>query len=234
MIASVIEIVRRAGAAARDTHAALREALFLSEKNLATAGANAVERVLRRRLLALHPAAWISPASGAAEMSEDAWVITPLTGSRDYARGKREYGVAVGLLRRGDMLLSVVYSPDTGALYAAEKGSGAWTGDGRRCFVADAGDDVSIVSAAVALPLTLARVASGEAAVLLSREHFPVWDVAAGALLVTEAGGTVVDGRRHPLRFIHSSQHVHGLRAGTSIHVVSAPMAPYGTNICNV
>jgi myo-inositol-1(or 4)-monophosphatase len=233
MIERVAEIVRLAGAAATDTRLALRDGFLISEKNLVAAGANAVERALKRRLLAMHSAAWISPASPSAHTVGDAWVVAPLTGQRDYAREGPDYGVAVALVRAGEVIVSVVHSPGTGSLYQAEKGSGTWSVEGRRCSVSAIGAAASAELVARALPLALATVASGGVASVLSNDHFAIWDVAAGALLVTEAGGLVLDGHGTPPPFIHPDQHVRGIRAGTLTYAPGAPVASRVTNICN-
>ena len=57
----------------------------------------------------------------------------------------------------------------------------------------------------------LARVAQGTADVFLSRGPKSEWDVAAGDLIVREAGGIVSDLHGHPLRYNGADPYVHGL-----------------------
>jgi myo-inositol-1(or 4)-monophosphatase len=67
----------------------------------------------------------------------------------------------------------------------------------------------------------LARLACGTGDAYLSRGPKSEWDVAAGALLVTEAGGRVTDLRGEPLRFNRRDPEVHGLLAATpALHAV--------------
>lgn len=213
MIHLISEIVRRAGNAARDTRAALRDGMTVSEKQLVAAGECAAERVLRRRLLALHRAAWISPGNPTIESSDDAWVVAPLNGPRAYATFAQRYGVAAGLVRSGELVVSAMYFPDTGTFYRAERGSGAWDERGNRLIVSSAGAAVAYTRD-TSFALSLADIATGAVSAVASPECIPTWEFASGMLLVTEAGGVVLNGQRDPIRLAPPYRGAHPIVAG--------------------
>lgn len=149
------------------------------------------------------------------------WVIDPIDGTRNYARGLPCFAVSVAVLCDGHPEAAVVYSVMDDRLFSAHAGGGAWC-DGRQLHVVDnpptgdtllgapsgSGDPVPPVLHAWleqmtvrnhgSVALHLAYVAAGwfDAAVCLKSK---IWDVAAGALLVTEAGGVASDLEGRPL-----------------------------------
>jgi len=153
--------------------------------------------------------------------AEHVWVIDPLDGTTNYAHGYPASCVSIGVLRRGRPVLGGVYDPSRRELFVAEKGRGA-TMNGRRlratatprvadsllitgfaydraerpdfylarfkAFLTRAHDVRRSGSAA----LDMAWIAAGRADGFWEFKLNP-WDVAAGWLLVEEAGGTVTD-----------------------------------------
>ncbi|MCS6850446.1 MAG: 3'(2'),5'-bisphosphate nucleotidase CysQ [Gemmataceae bacterium] len=148
------------------------------------------------------------------------WIIDPIDGSRGFARKNDEFAVMIALVVEGQVQLGVVLEPARYRLTYAVRGGGCWRRDGAapatRCYVSD----VSELSSAVLVQsrsrdpgvpsgqvqalqparvievfsagLKLALVARGEADVYVNRyQAFHDWDVAAGHILVEEAGGTV-------------------------------------------
>lgn len=67
---------------------------------------------------------------------EYTWIIDPIDGTANYARGIDQCAICVGLKRGGDMAMSVVYIPRTGELFYAERGEGAFR-NGIRIHVSD-------------------------------------------------------------------------------------------------
>jgi myo-inositol-1(or 4)-monophosphatase len=147
------------------------------------------------------------------------WVIDPLDGTVNYSRGYPFFSVSIALERDGEVVVGVVYNPILDELFTAEKGSGAtlngrsirvsttvrleesvlasgfpydvWTNDTDnsrewRGFLKRALSLRCDGSAA----LDLCHVATGRIDAHWELELGP-WDMAAGALLVQEAGGTV-------------------------------------------
>ncbi|HEY4345319.1 MAG TPA: inositol monophosphatase family protein [Parvibaculum sp.] len=149
------------------------------------------------------------------------WIIDPLDGTTNFLHGIPHFAISVGLERDGQMVAGVVYNPITDEMYIAEKGQGAFLND-RRLRVAVRRDltqgvvgcgtphigrpgheaylkelrgvmlNVSGVRRMGAASLDLAYVAAGRFDAYWEANLQP-WDMAAGIVLVREAGGTVSD-----------------------------------------
>ncbi len=149
------------------------------------------------------------------------WIVDPLDGTTNFLHGIPHFAISIGLEREGTIVAGVVYNPANDELYTAERGKGAFLNDKRlrvaaRKRLADAivacalphhgrGDlelnrrEMAAVQDKVAglrrfgaAALDLAFVASGRFDAYWERELSP-WDMAAGLLLVREAGGFVSD-----------------------------------------
>ena len=154
-----------------------------------------------------------------AQDSEFVWIIDPLDGTTNFIHGLPIYCVSIALTVKGKVEQAVVYDPTRNDMYSASKGRGAYMNDrrmrvGKRirtqdCLVSTGfpyrpGDDlpqflamlgdVMKVTAGVRRPgaaaLDLAHVAAGFTDAFFEKGLQP-WDMAAGSLLVTEAGGLV-------------------------------------------
>jgi myo-inositol-1(or 4)-monophosphatase len=149
------------------------------------------------------------------------WLIDPLDGTTNFLHGVPIFAVSIALERDGEVVAGVVYNPVMNELYAGEKGSGAFLND-RRLRVA-ARKELSDSLIATGIPhlgrpaqerflselgtlmkqvtgvrrcgsaaLDLAWVAAGRFDGYWEHALSP-WDVAAGILLIREAGGIVTD-----------------------------------------
>ena len=194
-----------------------------SRGDLVTASDRASEALIVARLLAAFPrAAILGEESGKhAGESDERWIVDPLDGTTNYAHGYPLYCVSIAYERAGELLAGVVYAPALRELYAAARGAGATCND-RPIAVTDAGsvaeslvctgfkpaefdrngkyfERLSRVAQGVrrdgAAALDLAFVAAGRIDAFWEFDLAP-WDIAAGALIVREAGGTVtaIDG----------------------------------------
>ncbi len=153
------------------------------------------------------------------------WVVDPLDGTANFLHGFPIVGVSVALVEVGRPVAGVVHAPLLGETYTAVAGEGAWR-DGRRLSVSDrgvaqaicatgfpfkikhrlpeyrrvfegaflAGEDLRRPGAA---SLDLAWTAAGVFDGFFELGLGP-WDVAAGALLILEAGGVVTDWAGEP------------------------------------
>ncbi len=160
-----------------------------------------------------------SGSARGARDSEYVWIIDPLDGTTNFIHGLPTYAVSIGLAFRQQIQQAVVYDPARNDLFFASKGRGAFLNDKRlrvskRTRIADAligtgfpfrkGDDLShylrILETVMkscagvrrpgAAALDLCYVAAGWYDAFFETGLSP-WDVAAGSLIVTEAGGLV-------------------------------------------
>lgn len=143
------------------------------------------------------------------------WVIDPIDGTRNFGRGAGLWATSVGVLDRGRPVAGAIYDATTGRVYSAALGVGAFCGAERMVLddrAIDADTTVAIgsfrrrrVSQAVrgwadryvtrslgSLCLHQVWVAVGLADGMYARES-KLWDVAAGTLLIEEAGGVATD-----------------------------------------
>lgn len=150
--------------------------------------------------------------------SEFKWIVDPLDGTTNYAHGYPCFCVSIALEREGEIIIGVVYDPMRDEMFAAERGEGA-TLNGRRVRTSQTGElnralictgfpyDVrgrseftrhfaAFIMRAQAVrrdgsaALDLAYVSCGRFDGFYE-EGLRAWDVAAGKLLVEEAGGRV-------------------------------------------
>lgn len=149
------------------------------------------------------------------------WIIDPLDGTTNFLHGIPQFAISIGLERDGQMVAGLIYNPVTDEMFLAEKGQGAFLND-RRIRVAVRRDlkdavvgcgtpnigrpdhegyiselrqvmlEVAGVRRMGAASLDLAYVAAGRFDAYWEANLSP-WDMAAGIVLVREAGGFVSD-----------------------------------------
>ncbi len=154
------------------------------------------------------------------------WIVDPIDGTTNYARGFPFFSVSIGLELEGEVRLGVVYHPILDELFVARKGEGAFL-NGKRIFVSQV-DQLKRSFLATGFPYdvqehpeeplrffrqflqkTLAIRRPGSAAIDLSyvaagrfdgfwEVKLKPWDMAAGLLLIREAGGKVTDSEGGP------------------------------------
>jgi len=171
----------------------------------------AVDALLRERLAVARPTyGWLSEETpdGAGRLAAEAlWIADPIDGTRSFAEGGDCWCVAVALVRAGRPCLAAIYRPATEEFFSAIAGQGARrNGDaiaardgglsgarviGTRKALAlfDGHPIAGAAPGALPLQLRLAAVASGVVDGAISLGHKNDWDLAAGDLLVEEAGG---------------------------------------------
>jgi len=149
------------------------------------------------------------------------WIVDPLDGTTNFLHGIPHFAIAIALERNGAVVAGLVYNPAHDEMFVAERGKGAFLNDKRirvaaRQRLADAivacglphygrGDlalarnEIAAAQRAFAglrrygaATLDLAWVAAGRLDAYWERDLSP-WDLAAGSLLVREAGGFVSD-----------------------------------------
>lgn len=164
---------------------------------------------------------WVGEESGAAAGQDPTrrWIVDPLDGTTNFLHGLPHWAVSIALEHKGEIVSAVVLDPAKDELFWAEKGAGAWMNDSRirvsgRKLMAEAifatgvpfgtkktlpatlRDLARLMPACAgvrrwgAAALDLAYVAAGRYDGFWERE-LNSWDIAAGLLLVREAGGFV-------------------------------------------
>jgi myo-inositol-1(or 4)-monophosphatase len=158
--------------------------------------------------------------------AEYLWIVDPLDGTTNFVHGFPFFSVSIALAHQGEVIVGVVYNPMSNELFVAEKGKGAYV-KGKPMNVSGEDKLIdSLIATGLpadrngALPVNLQglnalcpkvrniRIA-GSAALHLAyvaagrlsgfwEIGLNSWDIAAGALLVTESGGTVTDTEGNP------------------------------------
>ena len=170
------------------------------------------------------------------------WIVDPLDGTTNFLHGIPQFAISIGLRREDTVIAGLIYNPANDELYIAERGKGAFLNDqrlrvaGRRrlddCVVAcglphiGRGDhdlsrrEMTEIQNRVAglrrfgaASLDMAFVAAGRLDGYWER-NLQAWDMAAGTILIKEAGGVVscVDGQSDPLKtgnLICGNEYIH-------------------------
>jgi myo-inositol-1(or 4)-monophosphatase len=163
----------------------------------------------------------LAEESGATGSSDYQWIIDPLDGTTNFIHGVPQYAVSIGLAHKGMMTQAVVYDPCRNELFTASKGGGAFLNDKRirvskrdklaetligtgfpyrtfdhcEAYLAifrDLTRKTSGLRRPGAASIDLAWVACGRMDGFWEFGLSP-WDMAAGTLIITEAGGLVGD-----------------------------------------
>jgi myo-inositol-1(or 4)-monophosphatase len=196
-------------------------------------------KILQSRLLEAYPEyGWLSEESvdNISRLECDrVWVVDPIDGTREFVSGIPEYAVSIALVEDGLVVLAVVYNPETDEMFTALRGRGAFL-NGRRihCKQCCQGQLVLLASRSESkrgewerfnseqvkptgsIAYKLGLVAAGLADATFSLVPKSEWDIAAGVLLVSEAGGVVTDASRHPFVFNQTNVLVNGIVASSS------------------
>ncbi len=149
------------------------------------------------------------------------WIVDPLDGTTNFLHGIPHFAISIALERQGKLAAALVYNPISDELFTAERGGGAFINDRRlrvasRQSLADAvvatgipfrghGDHAAYTRQLAAVMPAVAGIRRfGAAALDLAwvaagrfdgfwEEGLSPWDMAAGILLIREAGGYVTD-----------------------------------------
>jgi myo-inositol-1(or 4)-monophosphatase len=239
------EAARAAGTLLRENIHGKREIAFKGDINLVTEMDMRSERAVVKILLASFPDHGIiaEEETTIRNGSGYTWIIDPLDGTTNYAHGYPCFAVSIALEHEGEIIVGVVYDPMRGELFSAQKGQGAYL-NGTKILVSRVDTliksllatgfpydrkvseknnlnhfhDLLMASQEVrrdgSAALDLCSVASGRFDGFWELKLKP-WDVAAGSLIVREAGGTVSDfsGTRfsiHDDEILASNGSIHG------------------------
>ncbi|PIY05512.1 MAG: inositol monophosphatase, partial [Gallionellaceae bacterium CG_4_10_14_3_um_filter_60_1069] len=182
----------------------------------------AAERIIVDALLQAYPThAILAEEGGAQGESEYLWIIDPLDGTTNFLHGVPQYAVSIALQHNGVLTQAVVYDPTKNDLFTATRGRGAFLNDKRLrvskrkeledsligtgfpytrfehmdaylAIFKDVMQNTAGLRRAGAASLDLAWTAAGRYDGFFETGLKP-WDMAGGALLISEAGGIVSD-----------------------------------------
>ena len=164
---------------------------------------------------------WLAEEGGEQEGQDPTrrWIVDPLDGTTNFLHGLPHWGISIALEHKGQVVAGVVYDPSKDELFFAEKGAGAWMNESRLRVSGRTKMIESIFATGLPfggradLPQTLQELARvlpacagvrrwGAAALDLAyvaagrydgfwERRLNAWDVAAGMIIVREAGGLV-------------------------------------------
>jgi myo-inositol-1(or 4)-monophosphatase len=219
---TAVEIAREASALLRDFAGRHIGFELKGEHDLVTAADRASEKLVVERLRAHYPSHSIVGEEGGeyAGSSDFRWYVDPLDGTTNFAHGFPVYNVTLALEQYGELVAGVIADPTRDEIFTAERGSGAFL-NGTRIRVSNVKRleealvatgfpsrrrhqnvnvhffyQLAMLSHGVRRPgaaaLDLAYVACGRLD-LFWEFHLHPWDMAAGILIVREAGGLCSD-----------------------------------------
>ena len=177
------------------------------------------------------------------------WIVDPLDGTKEFIKGIPEFAVAIALVEDGIPVLGVTYNPIKREMYWAARGLGCHLNTRRvrvtrmrtlkRATVLASRSETARgewdgfggmlkVSPTGSVAYKLAMVAAGKADATFTRSPKSEWDIASGAALVAEAGGTITDIKGREIRFNQRHVKLEGLVAdNTALHAALMKVAPH-------
>lgn len=238
LLALALEAARAAGAIAMRAFRTDQHVEYKSEGQPVTAADRAADASVRRILLDATPDyGWLSEESvddPARLHKRRVWIVDPIDGTASFVAGRPEFTISIGLVEDHLPVIGVIFNPATDECFHAVRNGGAWHEQKRlqvrppdrgRILAASRneireGDFVRFPEYEL-LPVgstayKMTRVAAGLADAFVSRGPKGEWDVCAGDLIVTEAGGVVSDIEGSPLRYNRPNPSVNGTIAAAS------------------
>ncbi|MGR3498744.1 MAG: 3'(2'),5'-bisphosphate nucleotidase CysQ [Limimaricola soesokkakensis] len=210
----------------------------------------AVDAMLRERLGAARPDyGWLSEETADAPerlQAERIFIVDPIDGTRAYLEGSRDWAHSLAVAENGRITAACVLLPQRDLLYTATLGGGAFlngapirasaeTDPARATLLGPRlamspehwlGGEVPPLRRAFrsALAWRLCLLAEARFDAMLTIRPTWEWDIAAGSLILSEAGGTATDQRGTELGFNRPHPQSDGVLAGGALHGVLLPL----------
>lgn len=214
-----------------------------ADRTVLTAADLEADRILKERLLgAFSDYGWLSEETADDQNRLNAdrvWIVDPMDGTREFVMHNPEFVVSVALVDYGHPVLGVIYNPSTDDCYEAVTGCGTKL-NGRPVFcdhVLEGKPKVEVSRSDIekgrfaafdgllelrpcgSIAYKMARLAAGKADATLSVTPKNEWDIAAGIILITEAGGRVTDLSGRPYMLNRPRTLVNGvIAAGQNVY----------------
>lgn len=234
----LIKTIRKAGVEALRFAADGFETIQKPDQSPVTSADLAVNEVLLSHLMSAFPQdGWLSEESpdGLDRLQKRrVWVVDPIDGTKAFISGEPDFCISVGLIEQGRPIVAGIFNPSTDELFTATLGGGlrlnhepvvppaSWSG--RQPVIAlnpweqQIGRFTSLDPSINRRPIrsiawVLALAAAGRIEGVATWEPENEWDVAAGTLLITEAGGAISDGLGQELLFNRREPRYRGIIA---------------------
>ncbi len=210
-----INAVKSAGEPLREIHGEVENIQYKKDKSdIVTEGDYRSEKIITQTVRNEFPAHSIiseEEFTYETEESDYVWIIDPLDGTGNFSHGNPNYSISIALVNDDEILMGVVYAPETDECYSAIKNKGAWLNDkkinvtkrsslNKSMLISGYDPDAEFITklysktqgvrAIGSTSLNLCYVASGSADGSWEFDTYP-WDIAAGLLIVRESGGKV-------------------------------------------
>ena len=195
----------------------------------------AVDRMLRATLTAAQPDyGWLSEETVDTSdrlSTTRQFIVDPIDGTRAFIDGSKDWAHSLAIVENGQVIAGVVYLPMKDQMFAAWHGKGA-TLNGETLHIGGTATPPTILTNTPTMDVTnwknaqppkvdrhfrsslayrMCLVAEGRFDGMITLRPSWEWDIAAGALILTEAGGTVTDKKGAPLRFNNPHPQVNGV-----------------------
>ena len=199
-----------------------------------------VDQFLKERLLTAYPEdGWLSeetPDDRQRLKKNRVWILDPIDGTRNFISKIPYYAISIALVEKHESVMGVIYNPATNEMFSAVKDAGAYLNDNLihvrntpteslACLANVSNSQrakLQVIEPGIefqgfgSIAYALALQASGQVDATINPGNQNEWDIAAGALLVQEAGGIIRDRLWQPIRFNQSSTMAPGIIATRS------------------
>ncbi|GJL53646.1 MAG: 3'(2'),5'-bisphosphate nucleotidase CysQ [Nitrospirales bacterium] len=231
------EVVREAGSRVLEIAKNGFDVSIKPDSSQVTTADLEVDRMLKERLLSKYPHdGWLSeesPDDRKRLEKSRVWILDPIDGTRNFISKIPQYAISIALVENQELTLSVIFNPATNEMFSAVKGEGAYL-NGIPIHVKDTQTDhlhclanaseaqrtkLELIEPAItcqafgSIAYALALQAAGRVDMTLNPGGQHEWDIAAGVLLIQEAGGTVADRNWQPIPFNQSNTTTQGVIA---------------------
>ena len=251
-LAVLVETIREAGALASTLFRQRLRGWSKSDGSPVSEADLTIDRLLKARLMAARPHyGWLSeesPDDLARLAQSHVWIVDPIDGTRAFLAGRTHWCIGAALVAAGRPVIAAVYRPLTGELYTAAHGAGSRLNGLPLAIAPDtAAAGARVIGSKTALkpllslgiePVTLTDlpmllraclVAAGDYAAMIAIGNKNDWDLAAGDLIVNEAGGRMTDGSGAMMIYNRRETWQSGLAGGgTALHasIIAAMRTP--------